>query len=115
MLEQAPPLAPVIVTLPREIDITNADDVEARITAALAPGVTVVIADLTATSSFCDSEALQRLLRASDKAAGSGTQLRLAISPGTTVARVMELAGISRHFAVYPTLQQAAHGGPPPG
>jgi anti-sigma B factor antagonist len=114
LLNEAPPLAPIIVTLPREIDITSAGDVEAQITAALVPGVAVVIADLTATS-FCDSASLQRLLRASEKAAGSGTQLRLAISPGTTVARVMELTGLSRYIAVYPALQQAAYGGPPPG
>jgi hypothetical protein len=74
------PLVPVIVTMPGEIDVTNAGDAEAQITAALAPGVTVIIADLTKTS-FCDSCGLQHLLRAGEKAAGSGAQLRLAISP----------------------------------
>lgn len=76
----APP-APVVVTLPGEIDVTNAGDVEARITAALA--------------------------------AGAGAQLRLAITPDTTAARIMELAGINRHIPVYPTVQRAAHGGLP--
>jgi anti-anti-sigma factor len=108
------PLAPVVVTLPGDIDVTNAADVEALITAALAPGVTVVIADLTATR-FCDSAGLQYLLRARKRAAGSGTQLRLAIDPHGPIARVIELTGISRHVPVYPTLQQAAHDGPSPG
>lgn len=107
----APP-APVVVTLPGEIDVTNAGDVEARITAALAAGAGVVIADLTAMT-FCDSEGLQHLLRAREKAAGAGAQLRLAITPDTTVARIMELAGINRHIPVYPTVQRAAHGGLP--
>jgi anti-sigma B factor antagonist len=108
------PLAPVIVTLPQEIDVTNAADVETRITAALAPGVAVVIADLTATR-FCDSTGLQHLLLAGAKAAGSGAQLRLAVSPGGMVARVLDITGISRHVAVYPTLRQAAGGGPASG
>jgi anti-anti-sigma factor len=108
------PLVPVIVTMPGEIDVTNAGDAEAQITAALAPGVTVIIADLTKTS-FCDSCGLQHLLRAGEKAAGSGAQLRLAIAPGGTVARVMELTGLRRRIAVYPTIQQAAGNEPPSG
>ena len=72
---------PVIVVLPPEIDVTNASDVLDLIAAACAPGVPVVIADLTATS-FCDSSGLQHLIQASLQAAASGTELRLAISPG---------------------------------
>jgi anti-sigma B factor antagonist len=108
-----PTLAPVIVTLPGEIDVTNAADAEAQITAALTPGIMVIIADLTATR-FCDSTGLQHLMRAGEKAAASGTQLRLAVAPDGTVARVMQITGITRHIAVYPTLEQAARGGPPP-
>jgi anti-sigma B factor antagonist len=111
--KMTPMLAPVIVTLPGEIDVTNAADAGAQITAALTPGVTVIIADLTATR-FCDSTGLQHLARAGEKAAGSGVQLRLAVAPDGTVARVMQITGIRRHIAVYPTLQQAVHGGPPP-
>lgn len=111
--KMAPTLTPVIVALPGEIDVTNAADAEAQITGALTPGVTVIIADLTATR-FCDSTGLQHLLRAGEKAAGSGTQLRLAVAPDGTVARVMQITGIRRHIAVYPTLQEAARGGPPP-
>ena len=115
-----PRLAPVIVTLPQEIDVTNADDAEAQITAALTPGVTVVIADLTATT-FCDSSGLSHLIHAHYEAAGHGTQLRLAISPAGQIARIIDLTGIRRHLAVYSTLQQATDGarypaspGPPP-
>jgi anti-anti-sigma regulatory factor len=40
---------PVVVTLPAEIDMSNAAAVEAQLLAARAPGVTV-IADLSATT-----------------------------------------------------------------
>jgi len=106
-------MMPAVVTLPGEIDITNAGNAETQITTALAPGVTIVIADLTKTT-FCDSTGLQHLFRADQAAARSGAELRLVVSPGGTVARVLELTGLRRRFAVYPTLEQAA-GQPPSG
>ena len=106
---------PVIIVLPAEIDITNASDVLELITAACAPGVTVVIADLTGTS-FCDSAGLQQLIQASRKVAAAGAELRLAISPGGTVSRILELTGISQRLPVYFSAELAADGdGPPPG
>ena len=101
---------PVIITLPPEIDLTNASDVLELWTAACAPGVPVVIADLTGTS-FCDSSGLQHLIQASLQAAASGTELRLAITPGGAVSRIIELTGISQRLPVYPTTQLAASGG----
>src|SRR5204862_2167224 len=101
--------APAVVSMPGEIDLTNAGEALTLITTALAPGVTVVIADLTATR-FCDSAGLQHLLRAHRGAAAAGAQLRLAIPPDGPVGRVVELTGISRYVAVYPTLQLAIDG-----
>jgi len=101
---------PVIIALPPEIDLTNAGDVLELITAACAPGVPVVIADLTGTS-FCDSAGLQHLLQASHQAAASGTELRLAITPGGAVSRIFELTGIAQRLPVYSSIQLAASGG----
>jgi anti-anti-sigma factor len=70
--------------MPGEIDVTNAAEALTLITAALEPGVTVVIADLTATR-FCDSAGLQHLLRA-HRGAAAGAQLRLAIPPDGPVS-----------------------------
>ena len=52
--------APVIVVLPEEIDVTNADSIREQIHPALSPGVTVVIADMTSTA-FCDGSGLRNL------------------------------------------------------
>lgn len=103
------PVMPVIIALPPEIDLTNASGVPELITAACAPGVAVVIADLTGTS-FCDSAGLRHLIRAGHQAAGAGAELRLAIAPDGAVSRVVVLTGINRHLAVYPTLQLAIDG-----
>ena len=107
------PPSVVVVSLPGEIDLTNAGETLALITAAFRPTVTVVIADLTATR-FCDSAGLRHLLQAHQHAADAGIQLQLVIPPRGPVGRVIELTGISRHVAVYPTLQLAAKGRPPP-
>jgi anti-sigma B factor antagonist len=106
--------ATAVVSLPGEIDVTNAAEVLASITAALAPGVTVVIADLTATR-FCDSAALRHLLLAHHQVARVGARLRLAIPPRGPVGRVIELTGINRYVPVYATLQLAMDDAMPPG
>jgi anti-sigma B factor antagonist len=104
---------PVVVALPGEIDTTNASEILALIIAAVVPGVSVIIADLTATS-FCDSSGLRHLLLAYRQAAAAGAQLRLAIPPRGPIGRLIQLTGIDRHVPVYPTLQLASDGGPPP-
>jgi anti-sigma B factor antagonist len=106
----ASPASTAIVGLPGEIDVTNAPAVQALITEALAPGVTVVVADLTATG-FCDSAGLRHLLLAHRQVAQAGAQLRLAIPPDGPLGRITELTGINRYLAVYPTLQLAVDGG----
>jgi len=78
----------VVISLPGEIDLTNAGEVLGLITAALSPGVTVVIADLT-TTRFCDSAGLRHLLQAHQQAAGAGVQLQLVIPPRGPVGRVI--------------------------
>ncbi len=93
--------------MPAEIDITNADEIPELITAACAPGVTVIIADLTGTT-FCDCGGLQRLIQASCKAAAAGAELRLAVSPGGAVSRVIELAGIGQYLPVCSSAELAA-------
>lgn len=98
-----------VVSMAAEIDVTNAGEMLTLITAALGPGVSVVIADLTATR-FCDCAGLRHLLLASRQAAAAGAQLRLAILPDGPIGRVVELTDINRHVAVYPTLQLAIDG-----
>jgi len=97
---------PVIVTLPAQINAATAERAAEQISAAFTPGVTVVIADLTATACR-DCSAIRHLLRAHRKATARGGQVRFAIRPGGPLHRITEFADIHPLLAVYPTLQRA--------
>jgi anti-anti-sigma regulatory factor len=56
--------------LPAGIDTANADRVGADLQAAFAPGVTTVVADMTATT-FCDSRGIHALVMAHQRAGRS--------------------------------------------
>jgi anti-sigma B factor antagonist len=105
-------LPPAVVTLPAEIDMANADRVAADLRAAFAPGVTTVVADMTATR-FCDCRGIRALVLAHDHATASGAVLRLVV-PSACVLRVLGVLGVDRLVAIYPGLQEALAGQPAP-
>jgi anti-anti-sigma factor len=103
---------PVIVALPAEIDLSNAEQVYDHLTAALVSGAAVVIADFTGTR-FCDCACLNRLLRVHNQAADHNAQLRLVIPPSALVREVVKLLGLDQQFPVYASIDDAqADSGP---
>jgi anti-sigma B factor antagonist len=97
---------PELVTLPAEIDITNARDVSCQIAdAALRPGVRIIVADMIATT-FCDCTGVRALLLAHKRAALTGVELRL-LRPCHAVTRVLELMGASRVLVICQSLEEA--------
>jgi anti-sigma B factor antagonist len=99
--------APVaVVSLPAEIDLTNAEVVTAQVRASLQPGATAVVADLTATV-FCDSAGIRQLLVASDLARASGARLLLAAPEDGAVRRVLKVTGMHQLLPAYATVQAA--------
>ena len=103
---------PVIVTLPAQLDAAAAEQAADQITAAFTPGVSVVIADLTA-AACCDRSAIRNLLKAHRKATVRGGQVRFAIRPGGPLHQITGFAGTHPLLAVYPTLQHALTGRSP--
>jgi anti-sigma B factor antagonist len=99
------PPTPVIVQLPAEIDIANGAAVGQQLCLAFAPGVTCVIADMTATV-FCDSSGISQLVLAHRCAAAHHAQLRLAV-PHDQVLDVLNVTGVDRLLAVYASLDAA--------
>jgi hypothetical protein len=77
---------PVVVTLPAQFDAAAAEQAVSQIAAAFTPGVSVVIADLTA-AACCDRSAIRNLLTAHRKATVRGGQVRFAIRPGGPCTR----------------------------
>ncbi len=83
----------------------GASEVGSQLRKALAPGVAVVIADLTETSS-CDSSGMRNLLLAHNEAVAGHPELRLVV-PAAAVLRVMELTGLLETLRVHPSTQPA--------
>lgn len=108
MTDAQPVTGPVIVRLPAEIDIANAEDVGEQLRSAFAPGIALVIADLTATV-FCDSSGLRQLLVAHRRAKDRHAEVRFAI-PHREVLEVLQVTEPDRLLPVYPSLDAAVSG-----
>ncbi len=106
--------SPVIVLMPAEIDLANADRVGEQLRIAGSPGVTVIVADLTSTQ-FCDSAGIRTLLSARDSVAARHAQLRLAVARGGAVRRALQAIGLQHVLPMYPTVEAALAADPPPG
>jgi anti-anti-sigma factor len=78
LIPAAPQTRPVVVALPAEIDISNADSVGEHLCIAFAPGVRTVIADMTGTR-FCDWSGISVPVLAHQKALRKSTEIRLAV------------------------------------
>lgn len=95
----------VIVTLPGEIDMANVEAVGRQLAAAFTPGVTAVIADMTATT-FCDTLGIGMLVRACRQATAHGGELRL-LMPCPGVLKVMDVLGVDAVLPIYHSLEKA--------
>lgn len=98
-------LPAMVIALPAEIDMANADQVGQQLASALAPGIRAVIADMSATT-FCDSSGISMLVRVHKQAAANGTQLRLVVR-STSVLRALRLVQMDYLLPFYPSLSQA--------
>jgi anti-sigma B factor antagonist len=94
-----------VVTLPRDIDSSNAGQVGDQLLWVINRGAAVLVADMTGTVS-CDYSGADALARAYRRAVASGTQLRLVVT-ARAVRRVLALNGLDHLAAVYPDLDGA--------
>jgi anti-sigma B factor antagonist len=95
----------IVVTLPSEIDLANADHVGKDLDAALGPGVGVVLADMSGTR-FCDTSGIHALVMAHKRAKASSTGFRVVAGPGE-VRHVLEILGLDTVLAINPRLDAA--------
>ena len=94
----------VIVTLPGEIDMANADDIRRQLAAPFLSGARVVI-DMTATT-FSDSLGVGMLVKACRQATAHDGQLRLLL-PCPGVLKVMDVLGVGAVLPIYHSLEKA--------
>ncbi len=100
-----------VVTLPEHIDVTNVARLREQLLSLINRGAAVLIADMTATAS-CDHAAMDAIARAYQRAAVSGTQLRLVVT-APVVRRVLGIEGLDRLVSIYPTVEAATAAGTP--
>ena len=98
-----------IVSFPEQVDISNVDQLRDRLLSVINRGATVLIADMTSTVS-CDHAAVDAIARACQRAAASGTQLRLVVT-APLVRRVLSIEGLDRLVSIYPLLDAALAAG----
>jgi len=96
---------PIVVTLPAEIDITNADAIGAALSSAIARGAAIVIADMTGTR-FCNSSGISMLVQAHRQAAANQAELRLVVL-SAAVLRALTLVRVDFLLPIYTSLDAA--------
>jgi anti-sigma B factor antagonist len=94
-----------VVTAPEEIDITNAAGLRAALLEAAAHGSGTLVVDMAQTQ-FCDSAALNLLVRAHKRARADGGELLLVIC-AAAVLRIFAVTGIDHLIPNFPDLEQA--------
>jgi anti-anti-sigma regulatory factor len=81
----------VVVTLPPEIDIANAGQVQASLMAAVESGARLVIAEMSGTT-FCDVQGARAIIGAGDAATAAGNMLHVQ-GAGRLPHKVLTLLG----------------------
>jgi anti-sigma B factor antagonist len=97
-----------VVTLPTEIDVTNADMVREELLSVLSQGAALLIADLSKTS-FCDSAGVGALVRTFRRATASASAMRLVVST-SAVQRVLSITGVDRLVDTFPSVAASLAG-----
>ena len=102
-----------IVAFPGHVDVSNVGQLRDRLLSVINRGAAVLIVDMTDTVS-CDHSAVDAVAQACQRAAVSGTQLRLVVT-APVIRRVLSIEGLDRLVSIYPSLEAAIASGVPGG
>jgi len=105
-IQWADPLA--VVTLPDEIDISNADQIRDTLLAVLNRDVTTLVVDMTRTT-FCGCAGASAVARAHQRATANQAQVRVAITV-PVVRRVFAITGVDRLVSIFDSVSAAMAG-----
>jgi anti-sigma B factor antagonist len=97
-----------VAELTGELDVARAPALRDQLLSLLRPGSSRLVIDLSKVS-FCDASGLAVLVNTGRRARLLGGYLRLAaVSP--QAGRVLNITGLHRHLAIFPTVQAAVTG-----
>jgi anti-anti-sigma factor len=94
-----------VVPVPEHLDVSNAGQLSEQLLLLINRGAAELIVDMTATLS-CDYAGADAVVRAYQRAAAHGTQLRLVVT-AAIVRRVLTVNGLDRLIPMYPSLEAA--------
>jgi len=94
-----------VVSLPAEIDISNADQVRQDLLSILNRGATLLVVDMSATT-FSDSAGVNALVRAFKRATASGSGMRLVVT-APSVLRILAITGVDHLIDISPSVAVA--------
>ena len=100
-----------VVVAPAEIDVSNADWLEAALLTAHYVGHGTFVVDMTGTR-FCASAGLGVLVRAHNRTVAEGGELRLVIPASALVLRMFAMSGLDQVISNFPGLDQALQPAP---
>jgi anti-sigma B factor antagonist len=102
-----------VITLPVEIDISNADQVREELLSVLNRGAATLIVDMGRTT-FCDSAGVNALVRAHKRATANSAEMHLVVgAPG--IQRILAITGVDHLMDVYPSVAASLAGADEPG
>ena len=102
-----------VLSLPGEIDISNADQVREDLLSIINRGATLLVVDMSATT-FCDSAGVNVMVRAFKRATASGAGMRLVVS-APAVLRILAITGVDHLIDIYPSVVAAMAATDQPG
>jgi anti-anti-sigma factor len=94
-----------VVTVPEEVDITNAAGLRSALLQAVSDGHSTLVVDMTGTV-FCDSAGLHVLVDVQRRARADGGEMLLALSRDG-ILRTLEITGIGQLVPSFTTLDEA--------
>jgi anti-sigma B factor antagonist len=94
-----------VAAMPEHFDLPTAGPIREQLLTVINRGARTLIVDMTATIS-CDHAGVAALARVHQRAAASGTELRLVVS-APVVRRVLDIGQIDRLVSIYPVLEAA--------
>ena len=98
-----------VVEASGELDIVTSPDFRDCLLGAIEEGAARVVVDLSGVA-FIDSSALGALVGGARRSAELGSELMI-VCPAGSVARVIEITGLNRAFAIYATREEALGAG----
>jgi anti-anti-sigma factor len=99
----------VVARLEGEVDMSNADDLGAAITARVSSDALALVLDLAAVD-YLDSAGIHVLFDLRERLTRRGQQIRLVIGPDSPIATALEYAGVQRTLGAAPTIGEAIAG-----